>query len=347
VHKKNPDGTLKELHPPSGGPWGGTFVDENYIKWLTEMFGEATMKQFKDDSMDDFIDMLREFEMQKKHIFSDKQDVVVFKIYLSLLECHEKSGDETIATKIVRMNLSEDVKIKKKCKLHVSANIVRSWFHGPIDNTVRHITSILSEEATKEVSTILLVGGFGECELAQETIRKAVSPRTVVIPADASLAVLKGAVLFGHQPRLITSRRMKYTYGFSAAVSFDASKHPPEKMAVDSYGDIKVDHGFVKVVSKGTTVDLYKEIKIENVVLDKRLNNELNIFASTEQDPVFTTDPSCMYIGKLELGPAPGETEAENKVDICFTFGDTELKARVVILQTGKVLEDVIDCRLV
>ena len=76
-------------------------------------------------------------------------------------------------------------------------------------------------------------------------------------------------------------QNVKYTYGFSAAVYFDASKHPPEKMAVDSYGDIKVDHGFVKVVSKGTTVETYKEIMIENVVPDKRMNNEFNSFTST------------------------------------------------------------------
>jgi len=49
VHEKNSDGTLKELHSPSGGPWGGTYVDENFIKWLTELFGEVTMKQFKED----------------------------------------------------------------------------------------------------------------------------------------------------------------------------------------------------------------------------------------------------------------------------------------------------------
>jgi len=46
-------------------------------------------------------------------------------------------------------------------------------------------------------------------------------------------------------------------------------------------GVIKVDHGFVKVVSKGTTVEIYKEIRIENVVPDKKMNNEFNSFTST------------------------------------------------------------------
>jgi len=38
VHEKNIDGTLKELHRASGGPWGGTLVDDNFIARLSTMF---------------------------------------------------------------------------------------------------------------------------------------------------------------------------------------------------------------------------------------------------------------------------------------------------------------------
>ncbi|XP_052819947.1 heat shock 70 kDa protein 12B-like [Mya arenaria] len=31
VHERKPDGTLKEIHKASGGPWGGIYVDENYM----------------------------------------------------------------------------------------------------------------------------------------------------------------------------------------------------------------------------------------------------------------------------------------------------------------------------
>ena len=51
-----------------------------------------------------------------------------------------------------------------------------------------------------------------------------------------------------------------------------------------------------------------------------------------------------MKIGELNLGKAPGETKEENKVEISFAFGDTELKASVKILKTGKVLEKTVDC---
>jgi hypothetical protein len=33
------DSELKELHIPSGGPWGGTCVDREYLAFLENLFG--------------------------------------------------------------------------------------------------------------------------------------------------------------------------------------------------------------------------------------------------------------------------------------------------------------------
>ncbi|WAR14084.1 HS12A-like protein [Mya arenaria] len=39
VHERKSDGTLKEIHKASGGPWGGIFVDENYMKMSRRLYG--------------------------------------------------------------------------------------------------------------------------------------------------------------------------------------------------------------------------------------------------------------------------------------------------------------------
>ena len=79
----------------------------------------------------------------------------------------------------------------------MSADIARGWFQKPIDSTIRHISRILAEPEMADVKTILLVGGFGECQLMQEAVMKAAGRRTVVIPEEAGLAVLKGPVRLG------------------------------------------------------------------------------------------------------------------------------------------------------
>ena len=342
VHEKNRDGSLKELRAASGGPWGGTYVDKNYLDWLTEMFGEGAMKRLKRESMNDYIDMLREFESKKRSIAFDSDDLITFRVSAALKEYHEESDEESIVSKIARLNL-KDARFFRD-KLRVPVDLVRKWFQHPIDMTVDHIKGILSEPNMKDVKTILLVGGFGECVLVQAAVKKAFVGRTVIIPEEAGLAVLKGAVKFGHKPRLVNSRCVKYTYGFEIRSHFDALKHPREKIVVSSYGENLVSGCFEKVVEKNMSVSFDKDIKLpKNYILESG-ETVLNIFASTERNPEYVTDPSCTNVGTLDLGQAPGETKEENEIQVYFAFGKTELKASVKILKTGKVLEKTVNC---
>jgi len=96
----------------------------------------------------------------------------------------------------------------------------------------------------KDVDTILLVGGFGECKLVQKAVTKAVGRRTVIVPDEAGLAVLKGAVKFGHQPRLVSSRRVKYTYVYNITRLFATNQHPKEKAIINSYGKQRANNCF-------------------------------------------------------------------------------------------------------
>jgi len=344
VHEKNLDGSLKELHAASGGPWGGTCVDKCYIDWLTQMFGKEAIERLKRESMGDYVDMLRDFENKKRNISPDTTGLITLRVCVALKEYHDESDEENIVSKIARMNLKEEVKFQRD-KLRVSADIARKWFQHSIDMTIQHITGILAEPEMKDVNTVLLVGGFGECKLVQEAVKKAVGSRAVIIPDEAGLAVLKGAVRFGHQPRLVSSRCVKYTYGYSVRIPFDASKHPQEKMFINSYGNKTVNNFFKKVVEIGTSVDVGKDIESPSgYILNKEGETRLSIYASTERNPEYTTDPSCTLVGKLSLGKAPGKTMEENNAKVYFAFGDTELKASVKIRKTGKVMTTTVDC---
>jgi len=194
VHEKNLDGSLKELRAASGGPWGGIYVDKNYLDWMNEMFGKSVMERLKRESMVDYIDMLREFESKKRSIVPDSDDMITLRVSASLTEFHKESGEENIVSKIARLNL-KDVKFLRD-KLRVPVDLVRKWFQQPIDMTIDHMNGILAQPELKDVNTILLVGGFAECKLVQAAVKKAFDRRTVIIPDEAGLAVLKGAVKF-------------------------------------------------------------------------------------------------------------------------------------------------------
>jgi len=344
VHEKNPDGTLKMLHRPSGGPWGGTTVDNHYIAWLTKLFGKNAIEKLKDKAMEDYFDILRVFENKKRNLMTDLNEDITFKLALSLNNYSKDSEEKGIESVITRLHLEGKVKFLGD-KIRVSADIAKSWFQESIDGTIRHITGILSEPAMEDVTSILLVGGFAESKLVQDAVKTAFLDRTVIIPEEAGLAVLKGAVLFGHRPRLVSSRCVPFTYGYGVMELFDDSKHPPEKLWISSYGDRRANNCFEKVVEIGTSVDVGKDIKATlTVILPKVREYTLFIYASTDRNPEYTTDPSCTVVGELNMGYAPGETKDDNRVQVYFTFGDTELKATVKFLKTGKVVEKTIDC---
>ena len=334
---------LKELHRASGGPWGGTCVDNCYIGWLTKLFSVKAMDKLKREAMGEYIDLLREFENKKRSIATTTDGQVTLRVSVALKEYQEKCEEETIEDKIARLNLNKEVKIQRD-KLRVSADIARSWFQEPVESSIRHISGILTESEMADVNTILLVGGFGECQLVQEAVKKAVGRRTVVIPDEAGLVVLKGAVRFGHQPRLVSSRCVKYTYGFGVNSRFDERKHPAEKMFVDAYGVRRARDCFQKIVEIGSSVEVGKYMPPMSGVMNTNRTTSSTIFASTERDPKFTTDPSCTRIGKLSLGEAPGETEEENTIEKNIAFGDTEIKFTIKILNTGQVFTKILDC---
>jgi len=215
------------------------------------------MERLKNDEMRDYFDLLRAFEMNKRNELPDSTKTINFRVPVSLCEFYSESNSENIAQKIERLNLENEVNFKRDT-LRVSPDIVRSWFQYPIDKAIGHITGILAEPAMKDVNTILLVGGFAECKLVQEAVTKAAGSRPVVIQEDAGLAVLKGAVRLGHQPRLISSRCVKYTYGLSANRPFNPSTHPLEKMFIGSYGNEMIGDCFVKVVELGSSVEFGK-----------------------------------------------------------------------------------------
>ncbi|XP_052778666.1 heat shock 70 kDa protein 12B-like [Mya arenaria] len=66
IHKKSQGGTLKGIHQPTGGPWGGIYIDVSNIKFLELVFGEKAITALKTEEIADYFDVIREFETKKR-----------------------------------------------------------------------------------------------------------------------------------------------------------------------------------------------------------------------------------------------------------------------------------------
>ncbi|KAL5012615.1 hypothetical protein ScPMuIL_011166 [Solemya velum] len=298
VHEKQSDGTLRELHQASGGDWGGTKVDSEFDMLLTKLVSAKIIKDFCTQHKSDSLDLQREMETKKRTITSDSIDKVTVKIPVQLTDAFEKQSGETIASVI------EQTRYAKKLnwvgdKMRMEAKVFLDLFENCKNNIVGQIKEIMAEPEVKGVSTILMVGGFSECQVIQDAIRKAFPDKKIIIPDQAGLAVLKGAVIFGYNPEQISARVSKYTYGINISPPFQPGVHPENKKVVVD-GGTRCRDVFKKYVSVGQPLEIGKFAKGRHTTIKKNQESMiLRVYASPEKTPKYVTDEKCQCLGRV------------------------------------------------
>lgn len=330
VHEVQEDGTLKELHKANGGDWGGTRVDSSFTSLLTDIVGNDVFHEFTSVEKYDTITLMNAFEVKKRKFHPGGTNQVIFTIPATLREIYCKKHPSNTNKKEVM--LSTRLKIEWiRDKMIFEAAVIKSLFDESCKKMIDHVHRLFELSSLKDVSTILLVGGFAESPVLQEAIRDAFQHKKVIIPQDAGLAVLKGAVLYGHQPNSITGRISKYTYGIRVALPFDSSIHPKSKKIMGN-GLEKCTDCFDKHVSVDDLLEKEKQQEERTYLVfepDER-EIEFEIFCSINKEPTFTTDLGCHYLGKLTLD-MPDISKGTNRgANVSMTFGGTEIKVTAV-----------------
>jgi hypothetical protein len=147
-----------------------------------------------------------------------------------------------------------------------------------------------------------MVGGFSESEYVQKSIQTSFPDINVLIPEDPELAVMKGAVLFGFNPSVITARVAMYTYGTNSFIPFKKGTHPENKKVVKD-GQELCEDCFIKYVEVGDILPINTVIGPKRYLPIRKNQQSANvqIFASSDPNPTFVTDSNCQFIGLVTL----------------------------------------------
>jgi len=279
---------------------------------------------FQKDCVEDWVDLQRQFETKKRSITPEKRGKETMNVPMALVETFEKMTKKTAAD-AVKGNKEFAGKLTWTAgKLRVDCDIMRSWFKESCDNTVRHVGDLFKQKASGGAKTILLVGGFSESPMLQGAIRDNFKDKKLIVPAEAGLAVLKGAVIFGHDPLTIVSRIAKFSYGIRVYRDFIDKVHPANKRQ-NVGGKVKCKDVFAKHVQKGQELKVgEKQVSQRYTPLEAdQLSLVFDIYTSSEADPQFVTDAGCDYIGQLEVDVP--DTGKDRGVWVNMIFGGTEL----------------------
>eukprot|EP00118_Oscarella_pearsei_P013547 m.313298 g.313298 ORF g.313298 m.313298 type:complete len:223 (+) comp373473_c0_seq1:104-772(+) len=202
------------MYCATGGAWGGTYVDQNFINLLKEVFGENTIKEYRTEYPGDWVDWIsRKFERSKRT--AEQGSTTCVEIPFSFGEFLKNEGS-SVKNCIAAM---EDDNLKfRNGFLAMKYPTVEKLFKPVLTNIAEHLRSILGNVG--KVNYLILVGGFASSKLVQDDFRRQFERPfnlQMIVPLQCHLAVVMGAVLFGHNPAEIAARRARYSYGVEVA----------------------------------------------------------------------------------------------------------------------------------
>jgi hypothetical protein len=160
--------------------------------------------------------------------------------------------------------------------------------------------------------------------MLRHAVETAFPGKTIIIPQESGLAVLKGAVQYGYEPRIISTRVCKFTYGVRTNSKFEAGVDPESKRhKVD--GSVRCKDKFKKHVDIGQAVHI-NEVTEEHIyypVHSKQTRMRVQIYTSKFKDTRYTDDPSCKYLGELTVDMSNTTGGKSRQVAVHLTFGGT------------------------
>ena len=344
AHEVLPEGRVKEVFHANGGAWGGTKVDQAFLDILSKVFSKDFMEMYQRKCPRQFLDIMLKFELAKKSVNPYKTGKIVIPISWNMADRFQKFSGNTIedtasATSPVGVRFFNG-------SLILQPEAYRTLFESVTEDIVNHLQKIYQKPAVTDCKFFLLVGGFGECTFLQKAIKEKFEPGVrVLVPIEAQMSVIKGAVKYGHSPSSIKSRICKRTYGDKNIVPFIPEIHDTDYKVL---GQPKCRNVFIPYVNIGEEVDtgLVKTFSIrphhpsqttmltEIYAIDHRVSPNV---------PEYVDKPGFQKVGQFSVTMPDTSKGLDRLVKFEVKFGGTEIQVRAIDQQSGNEAETAID----
>ncbi|CAC5359425.1 unnamed protein product [Mytilus coruscus] len=321
AHETLPNQKLKELTKASGNNCGGNMIENHFIEVI---FGSEFLSVFRKRYPDSFIYLLRWFESMKRIVQSSKSAFVTVTIPYTILNsfCISERGvglHEFISSKFN----SEIAKVFKD-KIRIHLDYAKDQFEKICKEIVLLINELFRRDEFNNFRHILLVGGFAKCRLVHECLQNAFPQLSVIVPEDPDLAVLKGSVLFGYKPDIISYRIIRYSYGVLSTPLFDEKVHDSKRKIV-CVGHARCNNVFKSFMEAGTLVRRNTVIKRSYRTRQRFQENLwIQVFYAERGNVQYTDGDHCQKLGEIVVHLLK-PSEQGQLVDVVFHFGETEL----------------------
>lgn len=209
--------------------------------------------------------------------------------------------------------------------LFISQDATEKLFRPTVDKIVDHVRKLAPK--VQNLQYVILVGGFGQSPYLVDALKEALSPQYhVIMPMSAEISILKGAVLFGSNPKTIVSRISKYTYGHSWYAKFRKNVHDPKRKVVDEKGRELCKNAFNVYIEKGESVAVGERRAFSSVPWSTSdTATTIMLLTSDNRDVLYSDEFGVKHVGNIVI-KHPHNTGQHHKIVTTFLFGGTEIE---------------------
>lgn len=324
---------LKEIRKSSGEGIGGTTVDKAFLEMIRNKLTGPVFTLLKKENPVVFLDLRKDLEEAKKAVTGEDSDILEIPMnYSAINSISKKQFNTSISKQITDIIIDEH--------LQVDNATIKDLFKSTTDSIITTVENALDFDGANEVSMILLVGGFSNCEIIEYAIRNRFENKRVIVPIDAGTAVMQGAVMYGHKPDVIYNRITKYTYGIGAQIPFNSKKHDPSRKLVQGK-NVLCGKVFDIIVTRNQNIPRYANLSRSYCIIPKGNKHRSCIYSSDNLCPEYIDEANCRKIGTLEI-TLPNTNDRKRSIEVHYFFGDTSLKIRAYDTESGQEFESTV-----
>ncbi|KAG2204055.1 hypothetical protein INT47_007049 [Mucor saturninus] len=304
---------LKEVTKGIGESCGSVFLDHNFRTLMEEKLGDQVKRlpaAAMNNLMDQFVDNI-------KPEFDGLDDQ-----YLNI----------PVSVNLAELNIDTDCLDEGTMALRAD-ELKEKVFEPVIKRVIALLEKQYNEVHDKNLSCIFLVGGFGSSNYLFQRVHEVFDSRVkqILCPPRAAMAVVRGAVYFGLNPRVITSRVSRRTYGINAGLPFDERLDPASSRVVRPDGSIRCTSRFLVFVKKGDEIPIDHCIRERMFVYYGTIKATDLMLYSTDGDnePRYFDEEGVHQVAAISV-PIPSIPNVATGERIAYTvrmfFGLTEVR---------------------
>ncbi|KAJ6231075.1 hsp70 family protein [Anaeramoeba flamelloides] len=352
IIKNNKIEEFEILMVPKGGDFGSIYIDQQFMKFFQSFLNlnDNQFNQFKKNCPKGILKLLNQWDMIKigiqieemtendSHLFEIPRIILRYLKKIFRIEDFEDLADE-FNERNRNSGLSEIEWDEDEDLLIIYGDRIKSFFKEPIDKLKEYLNELQKgSEILKQTDIVFFTGGLSNCEYFRKSVQKQLGNNyQYILSPYPDKSIIIGAVLFGFDPNIVSTRRSQFTYGILHTPIFNPQIHDQNrKIVIINSNNQQIEYCqnvFGPIIFRGAKIKL-SEPKIEIVTPIKKNLEEMKItFLRTEKQwnpnskSIYFDSQGVKIMGSVII-PIPESNLSLNKqkLEVSFHFATTEIK---------------------